>query len=82
MSDEQISLFQNDFGIVANFISKKNRNPDYIPDDPRNMIHPDEVLKMIANVVKDTRYLHLNDQNSERKVANMCEVADKRLEIC
>ena len=77
LSDEQISYFKSDFGIVANFFAKKRRDPEYIPDDLTGMIHPDEVLKLIAAVVGDMRYLKVNDLNKESKVKNMCEVADR-----
>ena len=44
LSEEQISYFQSDFRIVANFFVNKRKNKNYIPDDPTEIQHVDEVL--------------------------------------
>lgn len=77
LSDEEISRFRSDFRIVANFFSKMRKYPDYEPDDKTEMIHPDEVLNLIASVTGDNRYLIIKKQQEERKVRNMCEVAER-----
>ena len=78
LSDEQISMFKSDFRIVADFFSKKRRNPDYIPDNPTEILHVDEVLKFISAVTKDRRYEAIIEDDSENKeVRTMCDVAER-----
>lgn len=33
--------------VVANFFVQKRKNKDYIPDDPTEIRHVDEVLKLL-----------------------------------
>ena len=47
LTEEEIERFQSDFRIVANFFVKKRKNKDYIPDDPTEIKHVDEVLKLL-----------------------------------
>mgnify|MGYP000083110553 CR=1 FL=1 len=46
LTEEEIERFQSDFRIVANFFAQKRKNKDYIPDDPTEIRHVDEVLKL------------------------------------
>ena len=41
------------------------------------MIHPDEVLSLIASASGDERYFYIKDDKEKGKVKNMCEVADR-----
>lgn len=56
LSEEQISHFRSDFRIVANFFVNKRKNKDYIPDDPTEIRHVDEVLKLLQVMTGDERY--------------------------
>lgn len=56
LSDEQIACFISDFRIVANFFVRKRENPDYVPDDPTDIEHVDEVLKLLSVITGDDRY--------------------------
>ena len=77
LTDEEIKRFKSDFRIVANFFAKRRKNPNYVPDDMTEMIHPDEVLSLIASASGDERYFHVIEANEKGKVKNMCEVADR-----
>ncbi|MCR5768568.1 MAG: hypothetical protein K6G45_08770 [Lachnospiraceae bacterium] len=77
LTDEEIKRFKSDFRIVANFFAKRRKNPNYVPDDMTEMIHPDEVLSLIASASGDERYFHVKDDKEKGKVTNMCEVADR-----
>lgn len=53
LTEEQISRFRSDFKIVANFFVQKRKNKDYIPDDPTEIKHIDEVLKLLTEPIKN-----------------------------
>ena len=80
LSDEQLEMFQSDFGIVANYFVQKRRNKDYIPDDERVIQHVDEVLKLLSVMTGDDRFekiLYVDDEKGG--VRNMCEVLDRAI---
>ena len=56
LTEEQISHFRSDFNVVANFFVQKRKNRDYIPDDPTEIRHVDEVLKLLQVMTGDKRY--------------------------
>lgn len=76
LSDEQIELFQSDFKVVARFFADKRKyGADYVPRDKQKIKHVDEVLKLLSAMTGDRRYENLLE--GERKVDNMCEVAER-----
>jgi hypothetical protein len=76
LSKETIDKFTSDFKCVAEFFSEKRKNKDYVPDSKDTIRHIDEVLKLLSAVTGDNSY-ELVNKNSERKVTNMCEVAER-----
>jgi len=78
LTEEQISHFHSDFKVVANFFVQKRKNKDYIPDDPTEIRHVDEVLKFLQVMTGDRRYEKIFRKKKEG-VHSMCDVA-KRLE--
>ena len=76
LTEEHISRFTSDFKVIANFFVKKRIDPNYVPDDLTEIRHVDEVLKLIAALSGDNRYISVIS-NKKRKVKNMCEVADR-----
>ena len=75
LTQEQIGKFTSDFKVVANFFVKRRMNRDYVPDDPTEIVHVDEVLKLLSAVTGDDRYeVILNDKEG---VGSMCEVAQR-----
>lgn len=61
---------------VTNFFAQQRRNADYIPDDPTEIKHVDEVLKLLEVMTGDRRYTDIAIENG-REVHSMCEVADR-----
>ena len=75
LTEEQISHFRSDFKVVANFFVQKRKNKDYIPDDPTEIRHIDEVLKLLRVMTGDERYQAIFQK--ERGVHSMCDVAER-----
>ena len=75
LTEEQISRFHSDFKVVANFFVQKRKNRDYIPDDPTEIRHIDEVLKLLRVMTGDERYQAIFQK--ERGVHSMCDVAER-----
>lgn len=76
LTDEQLARFKSDFGIVANFFVKKRRDPNYVPDDEREIEHVDAVLKVLSVFTQDESYVKA-PKGSEKGVKTMCEVAQR-----
>lgn len=76
LSEEQISYFRSDFRIVANFFVNKRKNKNYIPDDPTEIQHVDEVMKLLQVMTGDARYKRFFGQKKEG-VHSMCDVAER-----
>ena len=76
LTEEEIERFQSDFRIVANFFVKKRKNKDYIPDDPTEIKHVDEVLKLLQVMTGDARYKRIFGKKKEG-VHSMCDVAER-----
>ena len=51
--DEKVHELERD---VANFFVQKRKNKDYIPDDPTEIKHIDEVLKLLQVMTGDEHY--------------------------
>ena len=75
LTEEQISRFRSDFKIVANFFVQKRKNKDYIPDDPTEIKHIDEVLKLLQVMTGDVHYKEVF--RKKKGVRSMCDVAER-----
>ena len=75
LTEEQISRFRSDFKIVANFFVQKRKNKDYIPDDPTESKHIDEVLKLLQVMTGDEHYKEVI--RKKKGVRSMCDVAER-----
>lgn len=66
LTEEQISRFRSDFKIVANFFVQKRKNKDYIPDDPTEIKHIDELVVgtpcQIAAIKKTILFYNISDE--------------------
>ena len=76
LTEEQISHFRSDFKVVANFFVQKRKNRDYIPDDPTEIRHVDEVLKLLQVMTGDKRYEEIF-RKKKKGVRSMCDVAER-----
>ena len=70
-----VSCFRSDFKVVANFFVQKRKHKDYIPDDPTEIKHVDEVLKLLQVMTGDERYQTIFQK--EKGVHSMCDVAER-----
>ena len=70
-----VSCFRSDFKVVANFFVQKRKHKDYIPDDPTEIKHVDEVLKLLLVMTGDERYQTIFQK--EKGVHSMCDVAER-----
>lgn len=75
LTKEQVSRFQSDFKIVADYFVQKRKDHDYKPSQD-TIRHVDELLKLMAVLTEDDRYVKVqaNGKGSEK---NMCEILDK-----
>ena len=70
-----VSCFRSEFKVVANFFVQKRKHKDYIPDDPTEIKHVDEVLKLLQVMTGDERYQTIFQK--EKGVHSMCDVAER-----
>ena len=77
LSDEEENRFHSVFRVVARFFTKKRLIENYIPNDPTELKHVDDMLKLLSVMSGDKRYESLLAQNKEG-IKSMCEVADRR----
>ena len=75
LTEAEIDRFHSDFKIVANFFVQKRKNKNYIPDDPTEIRHVDEVLKILKVMTVDERYQMIF--NRKKGVHSMCDVAER-----
>ena len=75
LTEAEIDRFHSDFKIVANFFVQKRKNKNYIPDDPTEIRHVDEVLKLLQVMTGDERYQMIF--NRKNGVHSMCDVAER-----
>ena len=75
LTEAEISRFHSDFKVVANFFVQKRKNRDYIPDDPTEIRHVDEVLKLLQVMTGDERYQTIFQE--KKGACSMCDVAER-----
>ena len=76
LTEEEIERFQSDFRIVANFFVKKRKNKDYIPDDPTEIKHVDEVLKLLQVMTGDDRYKEMFKKKKEVHSLSLIHISE------
>ena len=57
---------------------EKRKDPDYIPNDPMEIEHVDEFLKLMAVLTGDNRYVDIVKLDG-KEIVNMCDVATRIL---
>ncbi len=57
------------------FLPRKEKNKDYIPDDPTEIKYVDEVLKLLNVMTGDKRYEKIFQK--KKGVRSMCDVAER-----
>ena len=77
LTDEQLEMFKSDFKVVARFFVNKRRNPDNVADDPTEIQHVEEVLKLLSVMTGDRDYEKVICNEMKGQVKNMCDVAER-----
>ncbi len=77
LSDEQVAMFQSDFGIVADFFVNKRKDKNYRPVYKRVIKHVDEVLKLLSVMTGDNRYEDILLADGKEDIKSMCDVAER-----
>lgn len=73
---EAVGCFRSDFRIVVDYFIHRRTDPDYRPADPDRFRHVDEVLKLMAAITHDDRFMEVLDGEGG-KPKDMCEVLDR-----
>ena len=77
LTREQVNLFKGDFRVVADYFVQKRENGDYIPNT-QELKHIQETLQLLSVMTGDHRFEDAyNDNNTERRPCNMCDVLDR-----
>lgn len=79
LPEEVIQRFTSDFRIVADYFSQVRKNRSYTPSRER-IRHVNAVLKLMAVMTNDQRFLDVQRDTEKGEVQNMCEVLDRAIE--
>ena len=77
LPEEAINYFRSDFRIVVDYFVHRKTNKDYRPTDHMKFRHVDELLKMMASITRDDRFLDVLYDEEGGKPEDMCEVLDR-----
>ena len=69
LTEEQIKMFQSDFGIIADYFVKRRKGYKTIK-------HVDEMLKFMRIFAEDERFLQLDVKKNEEGEVTMCTILD------
>lgn len=75
LSEEQISMFQSDFRVIADYFLQMRKNNDYIPSSIP-MQHVYETMELLSVLTKDQRFVRACEEEQEGGMT-MCEVLDR-----
>lgn len=76
LEESIIRKFKSDFGIVADYFAGFYKDREYRPKDERKFRHIDAMLKFLAVVKRDERYVK-EDFRNEKGEVGMCEILDR-----
>ena len=74
LKEEQINLFQSDFGIIADYFVKRQKGIEY-EGNHKEIKHIDAMMKFMAVFAGDQEFLKLHFTEGEK--ITMCEVVQK-----
>ena len=75
LNDQQIEMFQSDFGIIADYFVKRRKGYKAI-ENHQPIKHVDEMLKFMKIFAEDNRFLKLNVKKDEKGEVTMCTILD------
>lgn len=75
LTEEQINMFQIDFGIIADYFVKRRKGYKTI-ENHKPIKHVDEMLKFMQIFAEDNRFLKLGVEKDEKGEVTMCTILD------
>ena len=75
LSDEQVEMFQSDFGIIADYFIKRRQGYKIVKNN-KPIKHVDEMLKFMSIFTEDKRFLMLNLESKQEGEITMCTILD------
>lgn len=75
LTEEQIKMFQSDFGIIADYFVKRRKGYKTI-ENHKPIKHVDEMLKFMRIFAEDERFLQLDVKKNEEGEVTMCTILD------
>ena len=75
LTEEQINMFQSDFGIIADYFVKRRKGYKRIKNH-KPIKHVDEMLKFMQIFAEDNRFLKLDVEKDEKGEVTMCTILD------
>ncbi len=75
LTEEQIKMFQSDFGIIADYFVKRRKGYKTI-ENHKPIKHVDEMLKFMEIFAEDERFLKLNLEKKTKGEVTMCTILD------
>ena len=75
LTEEQIKMFQSDFGIIADYFVKRRKGYKTI-ENHKPIKHVDEMLKFMRIFAEDERFLKLNLEKKKKGAITMCTILD------
>lgn len=75
LTEEQVNMFQSDFGIIADYFVKRRKGYKVI-ENHKPIKHVDEMLKFMRIFAEDERFLHLDVKQDEKGEVTMCTILD------
>ena len=78
LTEEQISMFQSDFSIIADYFVKRRKGYKTI-ENHKPIKHIDEMLKFMRIFAEDERFLQLDIKKDEKGDVTMCTILDNAI---
>lgn len=78
MTEEQIKMFQSDFGIIEDYFVKRRKGYKTI-ENHKPIKHVDEMLKFMRIFAEDERFLQLDIKKDEKGEVTMCTILDNAI---
>lgn len=78
LTEEQIKIFQSDFGIISDYFVKRRKGYKTI-ENHKPIKHVDEMLKFMRIFAEDERFLQLDIKKDEKGEVTMCTILDNAI---
>lgn len=78
LTEDQIAMFQSDFGIIADYFVKRRKGYKVI-ENHQPIKHVDEMLKFMRIFAEDERFLQLDVKENEKGDVTMCTILDSAI---